>query len=649
MTRVREAVSLFVLALLVAPPAASVTIEELFEQPQVKDIKISPTGDYLAIRVFKDGVHSLLFMNRASLEVLGGLKYRGADEVGDFFWANHERVVAEVYEVGRTQEAPKNYGELFAVNYDGGKAESIFGYRSGETQAGSILRKKESERAWGEIIDPFPSDARQILISSTSMSESHDKRPVAMMLDVYTGKNGLRIHSAQYAGGTFLADSQGVIRLATGVDEANRSHVEGLPEGAQEWIEFRDTELGTSFNPLAIADDRKSAYVLDNINSDKVGLYKFSLDGSDYKQIYSNDDVDITSVNLTADGRSVYAMRIDKGYPSYLVFSKSHDEATILSNILQTFPAHAVEISSQSDDGRYWVVHTSSDVDAGSFYLFNKDENTLKLLFRSMPAIKVDELSAVEPIEFESFDGLRITGYFTRAKSGADAIAPMVVLVHGGPRSRDYWRYDPAVQALATRGYSVLQINYRGSSGFGNRFLRAGNRQWGDQVQRDIISGTQWAIAAGKADKKNVCIMGDSFGAYSALQSAILEPDLFACAIANAGIFDLELLYKRGDITDFYWGDAYLEEVIGRDAEQLRQFSPVHNVAALKSPLLIAHGKRDQRAPYEHAQRLTRELDKQNKKYEFFVRGHEAHGFYDTDNQVEYMTKALAFLDKHLR
>jgi dipeptidyl aminopeptidase/acylaminoacyl peptidase len=673
-----EKMSLFALTLLVSLPAASATIEELFEQPTIKQIKISPTGDYLATRVFVGGVHSLLFMKRESLDVLGGLKFRGTNEVGDFYWANRERVVAEIYEVGKTQDASKYSGELFATNYDGTKAEIIFGYRSGEAgigrvttidrpheeagtgrmttignrpgeaRTGTIVKRKTSDYAWAQMIDPFPGDDREILISSTSMSKSFDRRPVAMMLDVYTGIDNGRVHTSKYPGGRFFTDSQGEIRLVSGVDDDNKTHVEGLPAGTQEWIEFPDTNIGSNFTPVAIADDLKSAYVLDNINSDKIGLYKLSLDGKEYKKIYSNDDVDISDVNLSTDGRSVYAMRIDKNYPSYLVFSNASEEAKNFKNILQTFPGLIVELSSRSADGQFWIVQASSDVDAGSFYLFDRDENSLRLLFRSLPNVNAEELSVVEPIEFDSFDGRRITGYFTPAITESNAVPPLVVLVHGGPRSRDYWQYDPEVQALATQGFSVLQINYRGSSGFGDNFKRAGNLHWGDLIQQDIISGTRWAIASGKADKANICIMGAGFGAYSAVQSAILEPDLFSCAVANAGIYDLELMYKRGDIEDFYWGDAYLEEVIGRDEEQLKTFSPVHNVASLKSPVFIAHGKRDKRAPYEHAKRLKKELDRLNKQYEWFVKSRKAHGFYDTENQVEYMKAALVFLNKHL-
>lgn len=649
MSRIGGRFALFSLAFLISLPAGAVPLEKLFQRPKISSMKISPTGEYLAMRLLEDGKHSILFMDRASQELLGSLTYHGQNEVGSFYWANHERVVAHVYELGKRQEAPKNYGELIAGNYDGSRAEVIFGYRSAERPSSSILRKKDIEYAWGEVIDPLPENKQEVLISRQTMSASMGRAPAAEKLNVYTGHSGDRIRSAKFAGGRFLTDSEGIVRLVSGTDENLNLHVEGLPAGAQEWVELDTTDYGSGFRPVAISDDSNSAYVLGNVDSDKLGLYKLALDGTELKRIYANDDVDITSVHLTPDGRSVYAIRLDKNFPSYLPLSKTHEEATVFRQLLQLFAGRAVEITSDSDDGRFWIVNTSSDVDPGSFFLLDRKENSLLPLFRSLPDIDADDLSKVEPIEFESFDGLGITGYFAPALGTGSEAAPMVVLVHGGPRTRDYWQFDPEVQALATRGFSVLQINYRGSVGFGDDFMHAGDRHWGDHIQQDIIAGTRWAVANGRAENGKICIMGTSFGAYSAVQSAILEPGLFACAVANAGIYDLELLHTKGDVEDLFFGETYLEQVIGRDEEELRKFSPAHNVASLEAPLFIAHGKDDDRAPYEHAKRLMKALDDHDKKYDSLVFSREAHGFYDTSNQVEYMEKVLKFLKKHLR
>ncbi|NOX68644.1 MAG: prolyl oligopeptidase family serine peptidase [Gammaproteobacteria bacterium] len=180
---------------------------------------------------------------------------------------------------------------------------------------------------------------------------------------------------------------------------------------------------------------------------------------------------------------------------------------------------------------------------------------------------------------------------------------------------------------MATNGFSVLEINFRGSSGYGHEFESSGYRQWGNEIQKDIIAGTRWAIEEHRADAGNICIMGGSFGAYSAVQSATLAPKLYNCVVANAGIYDLPLMYRKGDIESRYLGDEYLEKTIGRDKDELKRFSPVNRVALLERPIFIAHGKMDDRAPFEHAKRLRKALDKNNKQYEWFVKRREAHGF----------------------
>lgn len=641
---------LAVLALIIpaALPAAPVPIDALFEQPQVGQVKISPTGEYLAIKVFEGGVHSLLFVESESMERVGGFALPSANEVGDYFWANRERVVAEIHALGRSRDAPRNYGELAAVNYDGSRSAYIFGYRSRRYDTRPFVFREQVYRARARVIDLLSNDDRWILISSTYISESNTDRSVVMMLDVYNAWTKRKGLSSKFADGIFLSDVHGDIRLVASTDATGKIHVEGLPAESQEWIELPGDSFSSYFRPVAISDDLRSAYVLDRMNDDTVGLYNLSLDGKAQEIIYANSDVDVTDVQVSKGGRGVYAVRIDRGYPGYVTFSGDNEEASVFKDLLQSLPGRAIDITSRSSDGRFWTVRISSDIDAGSFYLFDRESNSLRLLFRSPPKVDSENLSAVEPIEFGSFDGRKVTGYFTEARRPVDAVAPLVVLVHGGPNHRDFWTFNPEVQALATRGYSVLQVNYRGSSGFGEEFQRAGNLHWGNHVQQDIISGTRWAIATGRASRGRICIMGTGFGAYSAVQSAILEPTLFSCAVANGGIYDLELLYERGDLEPPDWDAPYLEEVVGRDEEQLRQFSPVYNVASLEAPVFIAHDKKDRKAPYTHARRLKRELDRNKKPYVWFEIGREADGFYDTEDQVEFMKAALEFLNVHL-
>lgn len=624
------------------------TIRELTATPVFTDIKISPTGDFLAIRIFQEGKYGIIFMPRETSEILSRIVFARDNEVGNYRWVNDERVVVKILNTARGEEAPAYYGELFAANYDGTKSELIFGYRSAGLKTVTRTRKKDTDYAWAEIIDVLPDNKKRILISSIPMSQANDKRAKAVQLDVYSGLEKRKIMSSPFPQGRFYTDNNGTVRLVTSYRADGSIHILGLPGGADEWVDIEETSYGEYFTPIAISDDRNSVYVLDNIDDDKVGLHKLTLAGDSYGKLYTHKNVDITHLVMSADDRSVVAIRIDDGYPSYLFLSNPGEEAKTFKLLLQQFSGSTVSIRSRSRDGRFWVVRAGTDVDPGSYHLYDREANTIRKLFDSRPDVKTEDLAQMEPIEFESFDGRSIAGYFTRAKGVSGEVAPLVVLVHGGPHLRTYWGYKANVQALATNGFSVLEINFRGSSGYGHEFESSGYRQWGNEIQKDIIAGTRWAIEEHRADAGNICIMGGSFGAYSAVQSATLAPKLYNCVVANAGIYDLPLMYRKGDIESRYLGDEYLEKTISRDNDELERFSPVNRVALLERPIFIAHGKMDDRAPFEHAKRLRKALDKNNKEYEWFVKRREAHGFYNNDNQVEYLQAAIEFLKKHL-
>ncbi|MCP4323802.1 MAG: S9 family peptidase [Alteromonadales bacterium] len=208
--------------------------------------------------------------------------------------------------------------------------------------------------------------------------------------------------------------------------------------------------------------------------------------------------------------------------------------------------------------------------------------------------------------------------------------------------------FTSAINSLLNRGANRRQVNFRGSGGYGSQFEASGYRTWGDQIQQDIQDGYLWLVKQGKAELGNACIMGASFGAYSAVQSAAIYPEIYKCAIANAGIYDLELLYNQGDIKGRRSGLSYLKKVIGTDEQELKSMSPVHYVDKIKVPLLLAHGEDDERAPYEHAESLRKALDEIEGYYEWFVVDKEGHGFYNPENQKAYMKKVVEFLNKNL-
>ena len=226
---------------------------------------------------------------------------------------------------------------------------------------------------------------------------------------------------------------------------------------------------------------------------------------------------------------------------------------------------------------------------------------------------------------------------------------PLVVIPHGGPHGvRDYWQYQTEVQLLANRGYAVLQVNFRGSGGFGLAHQEAGYGKWGTLMQDDITDAVYALITDNIVDKNRMCIYGGSYGGYSALMGTIRTPDLFKCAIGSVGVYDLPLMFKEGDITNTKSGLAYLKNVLGENQEDLKQRSPSYNVDKIKANILLIHGKQDERAPIEQVESLKSAMDKHNKKYQYLEISDEGHGYRDPKNKALVFKTILSFLDENI-
>lgn len=611
------------------------------------DAKISPDGKKLAVRVLSEGKRRLIVLDAKSLKTKGNIFFPGQQEVGDFFWANDKRLVIKLMDSEPWLEEPFYVGELFSVNYDGSKPELIYGYRVEQDNKSTRLRQKEATRGWAGIVNSLPEDEKHILISSTRFSEDGKALPTIHKLNIYNGRMSKPITRSPVPGALFRTDQENQLRLVMG------TNVDGDKElytyADEKWTQITDVKLDDVFTPLRFDNSGKNIYVYSRADKDKAGLYKLNLETHKLKHIYTDENVDITSWAYSSDNSKVFAMRTDEGYPTYLMFGKKDEEAKLFKSLLASFPGQEVSITSSDEDGELYIIYVSSDTMAGSYYLYDNEKRRLMALFSNLDHLKPASLATTEPVSFEATDGTMVPGYITYPKDAKGKV-PLVVLVHGGPHGvRDYWLFDRETQMLASQGYAVLKVNFRGSFGFGKSFLEAGYKHWGDLIQQDIIDGTNWAIAQGRIDQDRVCIMGGSFGGYSAVQASILEPELYSCAVATAGIYDLKMLYEEGDIKDWYDGDNFLEKVVGLDESSLKAFSPVANVEKLKVPLFIAHGGKDDRAPIEHAEALREQLEKYGKAYKWFVKSGEGHGFFNEANRAEYYEEVAGFLANHLK
>lgn len=643
---IRSLVAFLTLLSLSFSVQADFSAQDIAKASTYQQVKLSPDGSKMAVAVIHNGARNLMVFNMSDFSSAGGIGLGSRGEVGDFYWGNNERIVLEIWRRAPWQAEPTFYGELYAVNYDGSRGELIYGFSVAERSDTKIQRKKQTE-GWARIISTLPGNDREILISSEPHSQGGERFASVHKLDIYSGSLRAQITKAPAQRASFFTDKAGNLIMSTGTN-INDDELVFRRQG-DEWVEVSD-EFGEGFWPVALTDDASSAIYLDNYGQDKIGLFSMDLKTGKRKEIYTDEVVSLQQVNVTTDKTSAYAIRVDDGRPAYLVFDSAGEEAKIFKSLLGTLPGYSVHIASRSEDGSLWIIYATNDIDAGTFYLYDKKKNKISQLFANMDHISIDDFSESTPFSFTASDNKTIHGFVTYPVSMKEGEkVPLVTLVHGGPHGvRDYWAFDREVQLLANQGYAVLQVNFRGSGGYGGEYQESGYKHWGDRIQQDIIEGTRFVVEQGKVDENNVCIMGASFGGYASVMSATMAPDLFKCVVANAGVYDLNLMLTTGDITEFLTGDAYLEKVLGTDHAQLAAFSPVNHVQKLSGPVLIAHGSRDRRVPVEHAEELRDALKAAGKPYQWFVEDTETHGFYDEDNRARYYQTVVNFLRSNL-
>ncbi|WP_298441281.1 S9 family peptidase [uncultured Ferrimonas sp.] len=627
-------------------------IEHFTKESQYKSVKISPDGQFLAIKMPKDGKDVLAVLDANTLSIVNVVAFGGKKEVGQYYWVNNDRLIFQLRVKKGWLAEPLWYGEWFAVNADGKRGHNVFGYRAGEMQTGTRLKKQKSMQAWGEVIDLMPEDDDHILMAATPMSATGERLAEIIKLNVYNGKTR-SLGRAPVPNAYFLADNKGEVRFVSGKNLNGEWDVRYRKKRGSDWIKVpSESNDGGKFYPVGFADDTH-IYAVSNLHSDVDVLIKMNVETGEVKQLYKDEQVDISNLHFGPKGRELYALEVEPNFPSYIFIRGKHPTAQALKSLMATFPGQQVSLPSQSLDGARAVVKVYSDQQPPSFYLYESQSNKLKSLVHSRGWVDSKQASYVEPISFAARDGQKIHGYITlppgmELKDAAKL--PMIVNPHGGPHGvRDQWRYNYETQLLASRGYAVLQVNFRGSGGFGKRYEQAGHRQWGGVSQFDIIDGTRYAIEQGIADEQRICIYGASYGGYSALQSSILEPDLFQCAVGSMGIYDLEMMFDEGDIQARKTGMKFLKDALGEDKAQLRKFSPVHNVDKLKASLLLMHGEEDERAPVEHVEALMKALDKRHYPYQYLEMDKEGHGLADPATRKAYYEKMVNFLDDNLK
>lgn len=621
---------------------------------QFSQVNISPSGDYISAITHKEGKQALLLLRADTLELLHLVHFPENAQVGDYIWANDQRLVMEKEYIVGWQSHPIYYGELYAINADGSKPKYIFGYKRKSRLLSSHAKKNQAIRATGYILDPLIHDDKHLLVSAIPWDRKNSRTlntelaKTVYKVNIYKGTR-TKIARAPIDNSVFMTDNQGQLRFVSGSDDHVSSSL--FYRKNETWVNVN--KLGftiDNMNPIAFGKDKNQLYASGQEQGKPTAIYRINTLNGTHKKIIQSPDVDYSHAWMNPITKALYAVEFENGYPSYAFINKHDPFALYTKQLLNSFAGLQVRLVSSTKTADKVIVRTFNDTTPSQYYLFDTKTVKLQYLFSEKSWIKPKTMATVKPIQFTARDGQILHGYLTLPKGAPTTDLPLMVIPHGGPYGvRDWWRFNSRNQLFASQGIAVLQVNFRGSGGYGQAFEELGYQKWGTDIQYDIIDGTRDLIKQGIVDKKRICISGGSFGGYSALQSAIIEPDLFQCAIGMFGIYDLSIMFKEGDIANRESGQAYLNAVLGDDPAQLKAMSPVHHVDQLKAKLLLIHGGKDERAPIEQLEALEVALKKQHYPYEKMLLDDEGHGFYKDEHQAQAYRKMLRFLKTQLK
>jgi len=458
---------------------------------------------------------------------------------------------------------------------------------------------------------------------------------------------------------TLVAENPGKI-TSWGADHAGRIRYAVATDGVNQTYLYRDkptapfkpvltTTFRDNFAPQFFTADNRKLFVASNIGRDKVAIVQVDpATAKEEKLVYARDDVDI-------DGLAWSRAHKRPTFASYQTWKPERhfvdpDAQRLYSALEAKLPDRQVIVQSTTDDENRMIVAAVNDRTQGTRYLYDRKAAKLTKLGDVTPWLPEATMAAVKPITYTTRDGLVVNGYLTLPNGREPKNLPVVINPHGGPWARDGWGFNPEVQFLANRGYAVLQMNYRGSTGYGRKFWEASFKQWGFKMQDDISDGVAWLVKEGIADPKRVCIYGASYGGYATLAGLVQTPDLYACGVDYVGVSNL---FTFLNTIPPYW-KPYLDmfhEMVGdpeKDEALLTAGSPALNADKIRSPLLIAQGARDPRVNKDESDQMVAALKARGIDVPYIVKDNEGHGFRNEENQFAFYEAMETFLGKYL-
>ena len=622
----------------------------------IRDARISPNGAYLAIVSRIDGDEKLIILDMKTRRPISSFYVQGKNRsFGDVDWVTENRFVYGTLESYPWDNTPRNTGELIGANVDGSKHKHLLGWKAGISGIGSNIRKPDNDYGFHEIVDLLPEDKKNIIVAfypwraSGNLWTINEKAlPILYRLNVLSGKKK-KLGKLPAPLAKALADSNGDVRFSVSLNNQLKTEVHYRQTVSADWERFSIAGTdGLPITPISFSADNQSIFFSAHVNNGTLGVYRLNLSDKTTKLVFHDESVDPSRYIFDLTARNLVGLATEIGQPKYHYIEPSDHKIVLHRTLQKMFPDHDAVITSSTRDGRKSLALITSDTNPGDFYVFHRDEKRLEYLFSYMKPIDPTEMRESKPVTFRARDGLQLHGFLTLPELQTNKL-PLVLYVHGGPHFvRDRWAFDPIVQLFAHYDYAVLRVNFRGSAGFGQAFEEAGHGQWGGTMQNDLTDAVLALVNEGVVDPNRICIFGASYGGYAALMGAAGEPDLFRCAIGSSGVYDLPMMFEKGDIRRTSAGIEYLKQTLGTEEESQRVRSPTYNAHKMTGNVLLLHGSADQRAPIEQANAMKAALNRSGKAYEWLEIKGEGHGFFDEKNRELAYRRILTFIDANI-
>mgnify|MGYP003805717249 FL=1 len=604
----------------IMPP--QIPLEDFFRNPEKSAYQISPDGKFISFMAPYESRMNI-FVQKTGSDKATRLTSETDRDIAGYYWANADRILFL-----KDSGGDENFA-LYGVDKDGKNSKCLTCFEGVRTQ----------------IIDELEDQPDFVIIGLNQRN--------AMVFDPYrlNIKTGEKEMLAENPGNIqgWMTDHEGKLRIAIAIVDGVNTQLLYRDDESQEFEPVLTTSFKESLSPNFFTFDNKHLYATSNLGRDKSAAVIFDpKTAKETEVLYENEDFDVGGISYSRKRKVITAA-------SYTSWKRERhffdDEArTMFEKLESLLSGYEIAITASDKAEENYIIRTYSDRSMGAYYLYDKTKEKLTKIQDVSPWLDEDQMAEVKPIQYRSRDGLVIHGYLTLPKGVEAKNLPVVVNPHGGPWARDNWGFNPEVQFLANRGFAVLQMNFRGSTGYGKAFWEASFKEWGLSMQNDITDGVYWLIREGIADKDRVAIYGASYGGYATLQGLVVTPTLYAAGVDYVGVSNLFTFMQT---IPPYWKPMLdmMYEMVGNPEANKQQFeatSPAMNADKIIAPLFVAQGANDPRVNIAESDQIVEAMRTRGIEVEYMVKDNEGHGFRNEENRFDFYRAMEAFLKNHL-